>query len=134
MVPDLPEDILHLICGELFKQQDFPTLFNCCSTNKTLASNAVNALYRYVNSLRATFQISNGEIERNMMLPFELMPQMTIFLSPSWNLVGNMKPDADNVYSSNRSSCSEMVNLVAFHYPLCFGQDDTSVQQTCQSP
>jgi hypothetical protein len=48
MAPDLPEDILHLLCTELFERKDFPTLFNCCSTSKTLAGPAVNALYRSV--------------------------------------------------------------------------------------
>jgi hypothetical protein len=51
MVPDLPEDILHLLCAELFERRDFGTLFNCCSTAKTLAEPALTALYRSVRSI-----------------------------------------------------------------------------------
>lgn len=42
----LPDDILHMICNELFHGQDFPTLFNCAVSSKTLASLALPNLYR----------------------------------------------------------------------------------------
>jgi len=46
MVVELPEDILYLICDELANQQEFGTLFSCCTTGKQFAGAAFRSLYR----------------------------------------------------------------------------------------
>ena len=42
----LPDDIMHMICNELYLVQDFPTLFNCAVSCKRLASLALPNIYR----------------------------------------------------------------------------------------
>jgi hypothetical protein len=86
MAPDLPEDILHLLCAELSNRQDFPTLFNCCSTNKTFAVSAVTALYRYVLTLLRCMDSAKGKAELNMELQLEQMHRTITF-----HLLNNIK-------------------------------------------
>ncbi|MCJ1267316.1 hypothetical protein MMC22_007201 [Lobaria immixta] len=42
----LPDDILYMICAQLWHQQDFNTLFNCACSGKQLATVALTNLYR----------------------------------------------------------------------------------------
>ncbi|KAA6412831.1 MAG: hypothetical protein FRX48_03824 [Lasallia pustulata] len=46
MGASLPDDILHLICVQLWHQRDFDTLFNCAQAGKQLAAPALANLYR----------------------------------------------------------------------------------------
>ncbi|KAI9729715.1 MAG: hypothetical protein M1834_006666 [Cirrosporium novae-zelandiae] len=46
MVPFLPNDILDIICEQLWHQGDFNTLFNCAVSCKRLVTPAVKSLYR----------------------------------------------------------------------------------------
>ncbi|MCJ1373747.1 hypothetical protein MMC20_004976 [Loxospora ochrophaea] len=46
MAPQLPDDILHLICLQLRHQRDFNTLYNCAQAAKLLAMPALGSLYR----------------------------------------------------------------------------------------
>ena len=48
MVPALPDDVLHLICIQLWHQRDFNTLFSCALSCKRLAEPAVANMYRFV--------------------------------------------------------------------------------------
>jgi hypothetical protein len=48
MAPDLPDDILHLLCEELAAQDQFDTLFNCACSSRVLAVPALTHLYRYL--------------------------------------------------------------------------------------
>ncbi|KAK8170644.1 hypothetical protein BC567DRAFT_181840 [Phyllosticta citribraziliensis] len=45
-VPDMVDDVLHIICEALAKEHDFATLFNCVLAGKRLASPAIKQLYR----------------------------------------------------------------------------------------
>ena len=42
----LPDDILHLICVELWRQRDFDTLYRCAVCSRQLAPSALANLYR----------------------------------------------------------------------------------------
>lgn len=55
MTPALPDDILHLICIQLWHQRDFNTLFNCALSCKRLAEPAVANLYRCVTYLQRDY-------------------------------------------------------------------------------
>lgn len=44
----IPDDVLHIICEQIAKDQDFATLFNCVLTGRRLAEPAIKQLYRYV--------------------------------------------------------------------------------------
>ena len=46
MEDQLPQDILHLICEELYHSQDYATLFNAAVSSRTLAELAIPPLYR----------------------------------------------------------------------------------------
>ncbi|KAF2712430.1 hypothetical protein K504DRAFT_531531 [Pleomassaria siparia CBS 279.74] len=46
MTPNLPDDILHLLCEELALQECFDTLFNCACASRALAVPALTHLYR----------------------------------------------------------------------------------------
>ncbi|ORY10412.1 hypothetical protein BCR34DRAFT_350596 [Clohesyomyces aquaticus] len=46
MATALPDDILHLLCEELARQECFDTLFNCACSSKSLAVPALTHLYR----------------------------------------------------------------------------------------
>jgi len=48
MVPELPDDIYHLICDTLVEHRQFGTLFNCCTANRNLAVAALTNMYKYV--------------------------------------------------------------------------------------
>ena len=45
----LPDDILHIICDQLWEQRDFDTLYRCTCAGKQLAVPALASIYRYVN-------------------------------------------------------------------------------------
>ena len=47
MASFLPDDILYMICTELWHFRDFNTLFNCACSGKQLALSALANLYRY---------------------------------------------------------------------------------------
>lgn len=47
MAPSLPDDILHLVCIQLWHQRDFHTLYNCARSSKQLAIPALANLYRW---------------------------------------------------------------------------------------
>ncbi|KAF2814870.1 uncharacterized protein BDZ99DRAFT_186196 [Mytilinidion resinicola] len=46
MVPQLPDDILHMLCEELALQRSLDTLFNCATASRALAIPALTWLYR----------------------------------------------------------------------------------------
>jgi len=48
MAPSLPDDILHLICIQLWHQRDFNTLYSCARSSKQLAIPALANIYRWV--------------------------------------------------------------------------------------
>jgi hypothetical protein len=48
----LPDDILHIICDQLWEQRDFDTLYRCTCSGKQLAVPALASIYRY-DSLQA---------------------------------------------------------------------------------
>ncbi|KAK8194808.1 uncharacterized protein BKA78DRAFT_308311 [Phyllosticta capitalensis] len=45
----IPDDVLHIICEQIAKDQDFATLFNCVLTGRRLAEPAIKQLYRNHN-------------------------------------------------------------------------------------
>lgn len=45
-MPHLPDEILCIICTQLWQQEDFNTLFNCACSGKKLATAALSNLYR----------------------------------------------------------------------------------------
>jgi len=45
----LPDDLLHMVCGSLWEQRDFDTLYHCACAGKQLAVPALASLYRWVN-------------------------------------------------------------------------------------
>lgn len=47
----LPDDLLHMICGELWARRDFDTLYQCARAGKQLAVPALASIYRSANSL-----------------------------------------------------------------------------------
>ena len=47
MVASLPNDILHIICDQLWEQRDFDTLYRCTCSGKQLAAPALASIYRY---------------------------------------------------------------------------------------
>ncbi|KAI9846760.1 MAG: hypothetical protein M1837_003609 [Sclerophora amabilis] len=49
MTVSLPDDILHMVCLELWQQRDFNTLFTCAISSKQLAPPALASLYRMHN-------------------------------------------------------------------------------------
>jgi len=55
MIPELPDDIYHLICDALVEHRQFGTLFNCCTANRNLAVAALTNMYKYVGLLLLSF-------------------------------------------------------------------------------
>lgn len=51
----LPDDILYLICTQIWESRDFNTLFNCALTGKQLAVPALSHIYRYCAPLFYSF-------------------------------------------------------------------------------
>lgn len=47
MAPTLPDDILYMICTQLWHQRDFDTLYHCSLSGKQLAVPALTNIYRY---------------------------------------------------------------------------------------
>lgn len=43
----LPDDLLHMICHQLWEQRDFDTLYHCARAGKQLAVPALASIYRY---------------------------------------------------------------------------------------
>ncbi|KAI9723120.1 MAG: hypothetical protein M1828_004368 [Chrysothrix sp. TS-e1954] len=60
MAQSLPEDVLHLVCQELALREDFPTLFKCAVSSKTLAPLALAALYRNHGKSRVNDEEAEG--------------------------------------------------------------------------
>lgn len=46
MAAALPDDLLHMVCGQLWEQRDFDTLYHCALTGKQLAIPALASIYR----------------------------------------------------------------------------------------
>lgn len=44
----LPDDLLHMICHQLWEQRDFDTLYHCACAGKQLAVPALASIYRYI--------------------------------------------------------------------------------------
>ncbi|KZF22749.1 hypothetical protein L228DRAFT_260889 [Xylona heveae TC161] len=63
MTITLPDDVLHLICEELWLQRDFNTLFQCAVSSKVLAAPALASLYRMHNAAPVTY---SGSEERGL--------------------------------------------------------------------
>ena len=55
MAVTLPDDILYLICTQIWELRDFNTLFNCVLTGKQLAVPALSHIYRYCAPLIYSF-------------------------------------------------------------------------------
>lgn len=45
-IPDLPDDILHLICEQLGAQGEFASLFRCALAGSRFCEPALKTLYR----------------------------------------------------------------------------------------
>ena len=46
MARTLPDDILYLLCFQLWEQRDFNTLYNCALSGRRLTVPALTHLYR----------------------------------------------------------------------------------------
>ena len=46
----LPDDLLHMICHQLWEQRDFDTLYHCARAGKQLAVPALASIYRYASA------------------------------------------------------------------------------------
>ena len=46
MAAALPNDLLHMVCAQLWEQRDFDTLYHCACTGKQLAFPALASIYR----------------------------------------------------------------------------------------
>lgn len=46
MAAALPDDLLHMVCGQLWEQRDFDTLYHCACSGKQLAIPALASIYR----------------------------------------------------------------------------------------
>ena len=46
MAISLPDDVLYLLCAQLWERRDFNTLFSCSLTGRRLAVPALTHLYR----------------------------------------------------------------------------------------
>lgn len=55
-----PDDILRMICNELYLAQDFPTLFNCALSCKRFAPLALSNLYRIYSQSPNSDDASEG--------------------------------------------------------------------------
>ena len=55
MAVTLPDDILYLICAQIWELRDFNTLFNCALTGRQLAVPALSHIYRYCTPLFYSF-------------------------------------------------------------------------------
>ena len=47
MATSLPDDLLHMVCDQLWEQRDFDTLYHCACSGKQLAIPALASIYRY---------------------------------------------------------------------------------------
>lgn len=69
MVALLPDDLLHMICGVLWEQRDFDTLYHCACAGKQLAYPALANLYRSVlclfSAVHVDFAISKTEEDQH---------------------------------------------------------------------
>ena len=65
MAPQLPDDVLHMICIQLRLKRDFNTLATCVTVSKTLALSAVANLYRIHDEapITATSGFEDGTFE-----------------------------------------------------------------------
>lgn len=50
MASSLPDDLLHMICEQLWEQRDFDTLYHCTRAGKQLAVPALASIYRWDQS------------------------------------------------------------------------------------
>lgn len=50
----LPDDLLHMICHQLWEQRDFDTLYHCARAGKQLAVPALASIYRYTRPCSRT--------------------------------------------------------------------------------
>lgn len=57
----LPDDIMHMICNELYLVQDFPTLFNCAISCRRLAPLALSNLYRIYSQSPNSDDAASGQ-------------------------------------------------------------------------
>ena len=44
----LPDDLLHMVCHQLWERRDFDTLYHCARAGKQLAVPALASIYRYL--------------------------------------------------------------------------------------
>ncbi len=56
----LPDDVLHIICDQLWGERDFDTLYRCTCSGKQLAVPALASIYRYVASCLTTLVLEDG--------------------------------------------------------------------------
>ena len=59
IMASLPDDILYMICSQLWKRRDFDTLYHCVCAGKQLAVPALTNLYRYPVALALKKMITN---------------------------------------------------------------------------
>ncbi|PBP23881.1 hypothetical protein BUE80_DR005264 [Diplocarpon rosae] len=82
----LPTDILHLVCEEVSKLQDFNTLFSCALTGKTLSPPALLWLYRiHQQSTIFSSEGNDADISQDITLEGRIDSQKTILLK--WALL-----------------------------------------------
>ena len=60
----LPDDILHIICEQLWEQRDFDTLYRCTCSGKQLAVPALASIYRYVTISSTHLILENTRAEK----------------------------------------------------------------------
>ena len=63
MPPSLPDDILYMICTQLWHRRDFDTLYHCALAAKPLAVPALTNIYRYEENPTIS---NNGLIQHSM--------------------------------------------------------------------
>ena len=59
----LPDDVLHIICDQLWEQRDFDTLYRCTCSGKQLAVPALASIYRYLTLGRMESLIKTTDAE-----------------------------------------------------------------------
>lgn len=51
MATSLSDDLLHMVCDQLWEQRDFDTLYHCARSGKQLAIPALASIYRYAGPI-----------------------------------------------------------------------------------